>query len=246
MSMFNKAFRIAVLCAIALATVACASPGGTRTPSSRVATDGGDLRLVDVLPPPAGSEGGREQLLMPGDVLKVEVFQADQLSRTAQIDSTGLISLPLIGTLTAAGKTQRDLEREIRSLYGARYLQNPDVTVFIEESAGQRVTVDGEVTKAGLYEVSPGTTLLDALALAGGFRELADKRKVYIYRSVGPEKLVANYDVGSIRDGRAANPRIYGGDVVVVFTSSNRVAMNSLKDALELSARVAGGLVAPF
>lgn len=204
----------------------------------------GNLRLVKVLPAPANSAGGLEQPLMPSDIVTVAVFQAEQLSCTVQIDSRGQMSLPLIGTMTAAGKTTRALEQEIKTLYGARYLQNPEVTVFLKESAGQRVTVDGEVAKAGLFPVSANTTLLDAIALSGGFRELADQRKVYVYRTVGEMKLVAQYDVSSIRNGRAENVRVYGGDVVVVFTSQNLVAINNLKDALGLSARVAAGLAA--
>ncbi|MDR6192728.1 protein involved in polysaccharide export with SLBB domain [Agrobacterium pusense] len=111
----------------------------------------------------------------------------------------------------------------------------------MKESVGQRVTVDGQVTRAGLFPVSANTTLMDAIALAGGLRELADEKKVYVYRSIGTQKLVANYNVASIRDGRIPNPRIYGGDVVIVFTSQSRVATNNLKEALGLSARVAAG-----
>ncbi|MCM2476080.1 polysaccharide export protein [Rhizobium sp. CG5] len=245
MNYFKGIVRVIALFGLALSTGACSS---SRTPQMLSAQNSaagfGNLRIVDVLPPPANSDGGLEQPLMPGDVLAVDVFQADQLSRTVQIDSRGRLSLPLIGTVLAAGKTVRRLEQEIKELYGARYLQNPDVTVFLKESAGQRVTVDGEVARAGLFPVSSNTTLLDAVALAGGFRELADQKKVYIFRSVGDQRLVANYDVASIRDGRAANPSIYGGDVVVVFTSKSRVAMDNLKDALGLSARVAAGAAA--
>lgn len=204
----------------------------------------GDLQLVRSLPAPLNSGGGLDQPLLPGDVLTIDVFQAEQLSRTVQVDSRGALSLPLIGTVNTAGKGIRVLEAELEQLYGARYLQNPEVSIFLKESVGQRVTIDGEVAKAGLYPVSPGTTLLDAIALAGGLRDMADQRKVYVYRDFGQRKLVANYDVRSIRDGRAENPRIYGGDVVVVFRSQSLVALNSLKEALGLSARVATGIAA--
>ena len=240
---FGGVVRVLTVCALSLSAGACGSSSTSQALSAHdpgVAAD--NLHLVKTLPPPANSSGGLEQPLMPSDVLAIEVFRADQLSRTVQIDSAGRISLPLVGTVTAAGKTLRGLEQEIKDLYGARYLQNPDVTVFLKDSAGQRVTVDGEVAKAGLFPVSANTTLLDAIALAGGFRELADQKKVYVFRPVGDQKLVANYDVAGIRNGRAENPPIYGGDVVVVFTSQSRVAMNNLKEALGLSARVAAGI----
>src|SRR5690606_935365 len=100
-----------------------------------------------------------------------------------------------------------------------------DVTIFVKESAGQRVTIDGEVTKAGIVPVSSNATLLDVIALAGGFRQIADETKVYVYRDINKQKLVANYDVKAIRRGKAPNPRIYGGDVVVVFPSSGKIAL---------------------
>jgi len=195
----------------------------------------GDLRLVKTLPPPAGTDDGAEQLLSPNDVLEINVYQVASLNRTVQVDSSGRISLPLIGVVTAAGKSVRRLEQELRKAYGASYLQSPDITVFIKESARQRVTVDGEVSKSGLYPVSAGTSLLDAIAMAGGFRDVADQSKVYVFRDVGGSRLVANYNVAEIRSGRLANPRIYGGDVIMVFTSQGRVAINNLKEAMGIA-----------
>jgi polysaccharide export outer membrane protein len=107
------------------------------------------------------------------------------------------------------------------------------------------VTIDGEVTKAGLYPVTANATLLDVIAMAGGFRDIADQNKVYVFREIGGRKLVANYSVAEIRSGRLANPRIYGGDVVMVFTSQSRVAMNNLKEALGMAANASRLAVIP-
>lgn len=209
------------------------------------ATAGGSLRLVKSLPAPAGTRDGAEQLLSANDVLEVNVYNTDSLNRVVQVDSLGLISLPLIGVQTAAGKSVRQLEQELERAYGASYLQSPDITVFLKESASQRVTIDGEVAKAGLYPVAASTTLLDAIALAGGLRDIADQTKVYVFRDVGGTKLVANYNVEHIRSGRLANPRIYGGDVIMVFTSKSRVAMNNLKEALGMAANASRLAVIP-
>lgn len=187
------------------------------------------------MPPPSNTQDGQEQPLAPNDVLEVDVFQADSLDRTVQIDAAGRINLPLIGAVEAAGKSVRTLEQEIEAAYGRNYLQNPDVTIFLKESFGQRITIDGEVAKAGVYPVSSGSTLLESIALAGGFRPIADQSKVYVYRDIGGQKLVANYDVAEIRSGRKPNPRIYGGDVVIVFTSQTKVAMQNLRDALGIA-----------
>jgi polysaccharide export outer membrane protein len=208
-------------------------------------TADGSLQLVKTLPPPVGTEGGSEQLLSPNDVLEVSIFQADTLNRTVQVDSAGRISMPLIGVVQAAGKSVRQLERELERAYGKSYLQSPDITVFLKDSAGQRVTIDGEVTKAGLYPVTANATLLDVIAMAGGFRSIADQNKVYVFRDVGNRKLVANYSVAEIRSGRLANPHIYGGDVVMVFTSQSRVAMNNLKEALGIAVNASRLAVIP-
>jgi polysaccharide export outer membrane protein len=205
----------------------------------------GSLQLVKTLPPPLGTAGGSEQLLSPNDVLEISVFQADSLNKTVQIDAAGRISLPLIGVVQAAGKSVRQLEQELEAAYGKSYLQSPDITVFLKDSAGQRVTIDGEVAKAGLYPVTAGTSLLDVIAMAGGFRDIADQKKVFVFRDVGGRKLVANYSVALIRSGQLANPRIYGGDTIMVFTSESRVAVNNLKEALGMAANVSRLAVIP-
>ncbi|MDN2583037.1 polysaccharide biosynthesis/export family protein [Aquibium sp. ELW1220] len=195
----------------------------------------GGLQVVRDLPPPINTHNGQEQPLALNDVLEVDVFQADSLDRTVQIDAAGRVNLPLIGAVDAAGKSVRTLEQEIEAAYGRNYLQNPDVTIFLKESFGQRVTIDGEVTKAGVYPVTSSSTLLETVALAGGFRPLADQSKVFVYRDIGSQKLVANFDVAEIRTGKRANPRIYGGDVVIVFTSQSKIAMQNLKEALGIA-----------
>lgn len=239
---------------VLLALSACASSSSSSTSSvdalqptssSTALAGGGALRMVKDLPAPQNTQNGSEQPLSANDVLEVSVFQVDNLNRTVQVDAGGQISLPLIGTMTAAGKTVRQLEKDIETAYGAKYLQSPDVTIFVKESIGQRITVDGEVNRAGIYPVSSSASLLDAIALAGGFNAIGDAGKVFVYRNVGQNKLVANYNVEEIRAGKNRNPRIYGGDVVVVFASKSKIAMNNLKDALGLASSAARIAVIP-
>lgn len=235
---------------ISLAVAGCTS-GGVGGPDTLVATSStgvapaaGGLEIVAQLPPP-DTINGAEQPISANDVLEVDVFQVDNLDRTVQVDSQGNISLPLIGSVTAAGKTVRQLEQSIEAAYGANYLQAPDVTIFVKESIGQRITIDGEVTKAGIFPVSSTSTLLDMIALTGGLRAIADPRKIYVYRSYAGRKLVANYDLQAIRKGQGVNPRVYGGDVIVVFSSSTKVAVNNLKEMLGLASGVARVAVLP-
>jgi polysaccharide export outer membrane protein len=229
------AVSLATLMALASGCSSTASPDGSGVDALQLSSTGtGDstLQVVSTLPAPRQTGDGNDQPLSPGDVLGLDFFQVDNLDRTVQVDANGRVSLALIGTVMAAGKSVRQFEQEIEAAYGAKYLQNPDVTVFVKESAGQRVTIDGEVSKAGIIPVSSTATLLDVIAQAGGFRAIADDTKVYVYRDIDGRKLVANFNVKAIRQGRARNPRIYGGDVIVVFQSSSKVAIQNLKEAL--------------
>lgn len=199
---------------------------------SGVASSVGNLEAVSDLPPPQNSQGGTLQFISPNDKLEIDVLRVDELDRKVEVDSTGKISLPLVGEVVAAGKTKRQLESDLVKRYGSRYLESPQITVNVIESAGQRVTVDGEVRRAGIYPISSKATLMRAVSLAQGFTNLADPTKVYVFRQVGEKKYVANYSVDAIRSAQRPDPRIYGGDVVVVFQSSAKVAMENLKSVL--------------
>jgi polysaccharide biosynthesis/export protein len=198
-----------------------------------------DLQIVDRLPPPNDTNQGEDEPIAENDLLEIDVFQVNDLDRTVRVDPRGKIDLALIDEIDAAGKTIPELEKEIEQRYGAKYLQNPDVSVFMKESAGQRVTIDGEVNKPGIYPVSSGSTLLQTIAQAGGFQEIADETKVYVYRQFGDKKLVANYNVKLIREAKKRDPRIYGGDVIVSFTSDAKVAARNLRQALGSAASAA-------
>ncbi|TIP05730.1 MAG: polysaccharide export protein [Mesorhizobium sp.] len=228
---------LAILCVVS----GCSTANTGETPGDELSLQpqsksSGKVQLVKALPPPTGTNDGAEQLLSPDDVLEINVYDVTSLDRTVQIDSAGRISLPLIGVVTAAGKSVRQLEQELRQAYGATYLRSPDISVFVKDSVGRRVTVDGEVGKPGVYQVSAHTSLLDSIAMAGGFRDVADQSKVFVFRDVGGRKLVANYNVGDIRSGSSPDPVIDGGDIVMVFTSRSQVALNNLKDALGIAA----------
>jgi polysaccharide export outer membrane protein len=199
------------------------------------ATGGDGLREVAMLPAPANTNNGADVLVAVNDLLEVDVFQVDELDKTVRVEANGKISLPLIGAVVAAGRTITDLESEIERLYGARYLQNPEVSVFMKESAGQRITLDGEFTKPGIYASSSDTTLLKASALAGGLTALADEQKLYVFREVGGQRYVANYSIKDIRQGKKADPRIFGGDIVIAFRSGTKVATQNLKEALGIA-----------
>lgn len=155
----------------------------------------------------------------PQDLLQVEVFMNDDLKREIRVATGGQISLPLIGTLMAAGKTVNELERDIAQAYSKTYLQNPQISVFVKEFASQRVTIEGVVKKPGIYPITGKTSLIQAIALGGGLDDLASETNVAVFRVIDGQRNVAVFNLHDIRTGKAPDPQIYGNDVVVVDKS---------------------------
>ena len=159
--------------------------------------------------------------LGPLDKLDITVFQEPELSAKAiQVDASGNIALPLVGTVSAGGKTASQLSSELERLFDARYLRNSQVTVTVAASVSQKVSVQGEVAEPGVYQLNGPTTLLDVLSMAKGETELAKLKQVVVFRTVKGERMGAVFDVASIRLGAAADPVIEGNDLVVVGTSA--------------------------
>jgi|GEM_PF-242072 polysaccharide biosynthesis/export protein len=167
--------------------------------------------------------------ISPNDVLDINVYQFEKLSRTVQVDGAGRVSLPLIGGVTAAGRTVRELEADITQRFGARYLQSPQVSVFVKESVGRQITVDGSVKKPGVYTLKGRTTLLQALAMAEGLSEVGDTGSVTVIRKSNQQQVSARYDLSSIRSGGDSDPLVYGGDTIVVDESIARHGLQVFK-----------------
>jgi polysaccharide export outer membrane protein len=127
------------------------------------------------------SYGASEFQLGPGDVIDVSVYKEPDLSATVPVRPDGKISLPLIGELPAKGMTAVELQKEVgRKL--SQYIANPVVIVIVKEVNSAQVSVLGEVRTPGMYKLTNRATVLDAVALAGGFTEYAKRNKVVIIR----------------------------------------------------------------
>jgi polysaccharide export outer membrane protein len=164
------------------------------------------------------------------DLLDVQVFGVDQLSRTVRVNSRGQISLPLIGSIEVAGLTSQEAEVAITRRLSESFLQNPQVSLFIKEFTTQRITVDGAVVRPGVYPLKGPSTLLTALALAGGGGGLSDMTQVVLFRAdFSGKRAPTVYDVERIRRGEIEDPVVVNEDLIVVNRSGNRVA---LKDSL--------------
>jgi polysaccharide biosynthesis/export protein len=165
----------------------------------------------------------REYRISANDLLEVEVFDADNLKRTVRVNGAGAISLPLIGSVNVAGLNQQEVEARIADRYREKYLQNPQVSIFIKEFTNDRITIEGAVAKPGIFPLTGEITLLRALAMAGGFGPIANTSEVMIFR-VNEQKVrqVAVFDIEKIRSGKGDDPVIRGDDLIVVQRDSAR------------------------
>jgi polysaccharide export outer membrane protein len=200
--------------------------------SADVAVAGSNSAAVQPQPGAASAPASTSDYrIMSGDVLQITVFQVQDFNREAQVDAAGNIVLPLIGGVPAAGKTVREIESEIARQLRAKYLQNPQVLVTIKDAVGLRVSVQGAVKTPGVIQIRGDTTLTTVLAQAQGFTDTADKSSVLIIRNTDQGRVAAKVDANAILAASAPDPRIYGGDTIVVDDSFVRMAG---KDALTL------------
>ena len=170
-----------------------------------------------VIPPPAAGTTRSAYRIGPLDVLAITVFQEPELSqRDLQVDASGNLLMPLVGTVQARGKTAHQLSREIAGRLGTEYLVDPQVTVTVTASVSQQVTVEGNVTMPGVYDITGAPTLLEALARARSPTRVARLQEVVVFRTIDGRRAGAVFDVAAIRNGRAPDPELLGGDVVVV------------------------------
>jgi polysaccharide export outer membrane protein len=137
---------------------------------------------------PSGVPLASNYILGSEDVINIDVFNVPELSKTARIANDGMISLPLIGRVQAAGLTTEQLRKELADKWGEDYLQDPQVTVFVSEFKARPVSIIGAVEKPGLYPLTGRRTLIEMLSLAGGFGKKGSSaagRTVLITRKSG-------------------------------------------------------------
>lgn len=230
------------ICASALVMVALSACGG-REPlqsSARLTV----VQDSEVLPAPVRSDltaSDRPSLIGPLDTIQVDVFNVPELSREIQVDASGRISMPLIGTVDARGKTAAELANAVETTLRGRYVRNPQVTINIRSSVSQVVTVDGQVVEPGLYPVTNQLTLIRAIASAKGLAEFARADDVVILRTVNGRRMAGLYNIDAIRRGSYDDPAIYANDVIIVGDSPQR---RLFRDVVSLAPLLAAPLIA--
>lgn len=225
-----RCFTIGLAMAAVLVLAACAT--GTkpvRTTEYAKLAESGRLPPPDTTSASGAYIGVPDYRIGPLDQLEVNVFQVPDLSRTVRVNSSGEISLPMIGVVRAGGKTVGELEQTIADKLRESFLQDPQVSVYIQEFASQRVTVEGSVAQPGIKPLTGRTTLLQLIAMSGGLTKMADPEKIIVFRTIDGQRMVALFNLVDIRSGLAEDPQIYGDDVVVVDDSRARTVAETLR-----------------
>lgn len=161
----------------------------------------------------------KEYIIGPEDVLEITVWRNQDLSKVVAVRPDGRISMPLIGDVTAVGRTPSQLTEEITSRL-KEFKENPSIAIVVKEVNSYAVFILGEVQKPGKYPLKSKTTLLQGITMAGGFTQTAARNKMVVFRfvdnAIGDERMKASYDDIVLRDGSRQNVELKPGDTVVV------------------------------
>jgi polysaccharide export outer membrane protein len=144
------------------------------------------------------------------------VFKEPTLSSSLLVRSDGMISLPLLGDVKAAGKTPLQLADEVAAKL-KKFIQDPNVTVILNQMNSKKIYLIGQIGRTGPMELTPGMTLLQAIATAGGISEDANAKKMYILRTEGgkQKKIPLQYKQ-ALRGDSSVNLTLNPGDTIVV------------------------------
>lgn len=152
------------------------------------------------------------------DILSINVWKEPEVSRTVPVRSDGRISVPLAGEVQASGETPRQLEKELATKLRS-FISNPEVTVMVTEVKSQRFNILGQVSRPGTYPLTNASNVLDAIAMAGGFRDFAKEKSIYVLRQNpdgGESRLPFNYKEVIKGKNPAQNVKLQPRDTIVV------------------------------
>lgn len=155
--------------------------------------------------------------IQPEDVLDIFVWKEEDLTKKVTVGPDGSISLPLVGTVLAGGKTTRDLQKDITAAL-QEYIPDAVVTVSIRTLRGMRIYVSGKVNRPGQYEIGRYIDVLQALALAGGPNAFADADNITIQRRIGSKVEVFKFNYDQVHKGKKLEQNILlkPNDIVMV------------------------------
>jgi polysaccharide biosynthesis/export protein len=160
--------------------------------------------------------------LRPLDLVDIRVFQEDDLTMTNKVSQAGTLTFPLIGSVKVSGLQVQEAEKLITDKLKDGYFKNPQVTILVKEYAARRVSVLGEVKKPGTVEIPPeeALTLLQAVAYAGGFQNVAKTDEVVVRRMIDGKETKTKVNATKLMRADAAecDYPLEPGDIVYVPT----------------------------
>ena len=197
--------RLAPSIALAILCSGCSTP--SELPTGQLA--------YQIVPVEAAPVEERTYQIGPLDRVTVIVFKEPELSvQDAQVDPAGRLTLPLLGTVPANGRTADALAAELRQSL-REYLKNPMVSVSVN-SITQKVVVEGSVNQPGVFDIRGDSSLIEALAMARSPKDVADLDQIFVFRKVGGQMQGARFNLRRIRTGLDPDPAIIAGDRIVV------------------------------
>jgi polysaccharide biosynthesis/export protein len=202
-----------LLCALLSGSLCAQTGAGTSRsdPSAKTASPGSQAEASAAKPHDDSFVIGND------DVLAINVWKEPDISRSIPVRSDGKISLPLVGEVQAAGLTPLRLEKDIASKL-KNYISEPEVTVMVQQVNSQKFNILGQVVRPGSYGIANSPTVLDAIALAGGFRDFAKQKSLYVLRQspTGESRLPFNYKDVSQGKNMSQNIKLQPGDTIIV------------------------------
>lgn len=172
-------------------------------------------------PIPTLMAGEGDYILSPGDTLDLMVYKEPDLGMRSKIARDGRVQLPLLGEVAVAGKSVREAQEQIRRLYDADYLVNPQIYLNIASYTQRSITVIGQVSRPGNYELQ-GTDrigIIEAIGMAGGFTRIADRKKVTVKRTDGKKTETIKVNTAKLDDPNGGSFVVLPGDIITVGES---------------------------
>ena len=214
MKPFRDVHRSAWICFLVVVVIAIPATAQSSAGASGASKTAGQAEQT------AGTAKAHDDTYTIGadDILAINVWKEAELTRSVPVRSDGKISLPLIGELQAAGTTPKQLEQDIANKLTS-FVSEPEVTVIVQEIKSRKFNVLGMVARPGSFPITHTMTVLDAIAVAGGFRDFAKQKSIYVLR-MKPDgtqaRLPFNYKDVVKGKNPEQNIRLEPGDSVVI------------------------------
>lgn len=216
---FEIAKWVILVPALAVAVMSAAAQNGKTTTASGTANSDPPAKAVQPVNHARSAwVDSKAYVIGENDLLDIDVWKQKEISRTIPVRPDGKISLPLVGQIQASGLTPLQLQANITRRL-KKYIENPDVTVIVDDPRSHQFNIVGEVMRPGSFPLTESMTVLDGIAEAGGFKDFAKETKIYVLRPMpGGIRVRILFNYKQVIQGRnlQENVPLKPGDTIVV------------------------------